>query len=171
MALDFTPQIDDQVEVFGYKGRFAVRECKIGADGHCLFRLESSYPGMTLDDIRYPMMTYPPEEKVRKALSQILPECGQWPEDFQVGKYDVKSDAMYDGTPRVTVYFYLKPDAIPSPEKARAWNNFYLKLNDAFRFVDIDSGACRLWDVDPGNLSTWLQFSTKEERSVQSAAS
>ena len=161
MRLDFTPEKDDEVEVFGYKGTFVVRERKKGENGHFLFRLESVYPGLTLEDIPYPMMTYPPEEKVRKALPQILPECGPWPDDFQVGKYDIKSDPMYDGTPRVMVYFHLKPDVIPSLEKARVWSNFYSKLNDAFQFVDIDSGR----------QPTWLQFAAKEDRSALRAAS
>jgi hypothetical protein len=156
MVLDFTPQVGDQVEVFGYKGRFVILERTIGPDGHYLFKLESSYPGLTLDGIRYPMMTYPPEEKVRKALPQILPECGPLPEDFQVGKYDVESNEMYDGTPRVMVYFHLKPEVIPSVEKARVWNNFFSGLKKGFQFVDID----------PRDQSTWLQFTAKEERSA-----
>ena len=162
MDLDFTPQEGEQVEVLGYKGRFMIQERTISKeDGHYRFKLVSPSAGLTLDGIRYPMMTYPPEEKVRKVLRQILPESGPWPEDFQVGEYDVKSDEMYDGTPRVMVYFHLKPDVIPSAEKARVWNSFFAELNRRFQFVDIDSGP----------QSTWLQFSAKEERSAQRAAS
>jgi len=160
--LDLIPQKEEQVEVIGYKGRFVVREHWIGADGHDLFRLDSLYPGLTLDEIRYPMMTYPPEEKVKKVLPQILPQCGPWPEDFEVYKYDVKSGEMYDGTPRVTVYFHLKPGVIPSVEKAHVWNNFYARLDKAFQFIDIDSGK---------QPATWLKFAAKEDRSALRAAS
>ncbi|MGD0829326.1 MAG: hypothetical protein ABR907_00180 [Terracidiphilus sp.] len=161
MDIDFTPKVDEKVEVFGYKGRFVIEDRKVGDDGHYLFRLESLNPGLTLDGIRYPMMTCPPEEKVRKVLPQILDECGPWPDDFVVGRYDVKFDEMYDGTPRVMVYFHLKPNVIPSPDKARVWNNFYLKLREKFQFVD----------VDPEHQSTRIQFSAKEERSALLVAS
>lgn len=161
MDIDYTPEVDEEVEIFGYKGRFVIKDRKIGSDGHYLFRLESLNTGQILDDILYPMMTYPPEEKVRKVLPQVIAQSGPLPEDFQAGEYDVKPDEMYDGTPRVMVYFHLKPDVIPSVEKARVWNNFFAKLSDRFRFVDIDSGR----------QSTWLQFATKEERSALRVAS
>jgi hypothetical protein len=171
MEIDYTPQVGEQVEVFGHKGRFVIKDRKIGDNGHYLFRLESLHSGITVDNILYPMMTYPPEEKVRKVLPQVIEECGPWPDDFQGGRYDVKFHAMYDGTPRVMVYFYLKPDVIPSPEKARVWSNFYSRLENGFKFVDIDSGAYRLWDIDSGNRSTRLQFAAREERSAQRVAS
>jgi hypothetical protein len=162
MVLDFTPQEGDQVGVFGYRGAFVVRERKIGTDGHYLFRLESLYSGLALDNVRYPMMTYSDEEKVRKVLPQILAECRPWPEDFQSEEdgdglsYDIRSDEMHDGTPRVLVSFLLKPDAKLTTENARIGNEFYTKLREQFQFVSIDS---------------WLQFTAKEERSILRAAS
>lgn len=162
MDIDYnTPLVGEQVEVFGYRGRFVIKDRKIGADGQYIFRLESLNAGLTLDNIRYPMMTYPPEEKVRKMLPQIIDQSGPWPDDFQVGIYDVKSDEMYDGTPRVMVYFRLRPEVIPSVERARVWNNFYSRLNKGFQFVDIDQK----------HQATWLQFSTKEDRSALRVAS
>lgn len=161
MTLDFTPQLGDRVEVFGHKGRFKILETKIGPDGHYRYKLERWADGFVLDDVTYPMLTYPPEEKVRKILPQVLRECAPYPEDFQMGDCDIKTDEMYDGTPRVTVFFHLKPDVVPSVQKARTWNDFFSRLDDRFRFVDIDSER----------RGTWLQFTTKEERSKLRAAS
>ena len=159
MAVDLTPQVGDQVEVFGHKGRFEILEREVGADGHFRFKLQRMQGRFVLEDIRYPEMNYPPEEKVRRALPQILAECGPRPEDFQegAGAYDVKADEMYDGTPRVMIYFHLKPGVVPSVEKARIWNDFFSKLNDKFMF-SMDIGS-------------WLQFSVKEDRSILRAAS
>jgi hypothetical protein len=160
--LDFTPQVGDQVEVFGYRGTFVIRECRVGADGHYRFRLDPLLDGPMLDDIRYPMITYSDEEKVRKALPQILADCRPWPEDIQTKAsasslvYDIRSDEMHDGTPRVMVTFFLKPDALPSLEMAHVRNEFYTRLREQFRFVSIES---------------WLQFSSREERGALSVAS
>jgi hypothetical protein len=108
------------------------------------------------------MLNYSDAKKVRKVLPQVLPECKPWPDDFETAEgaglpnYAIRSDEMYDGTPRVLVSFFLKPNAIPTAEKARIWNEFFTKLHEQFQFVSINS---------------WLQFTAKEQRSVLSAAS
>lgn len=159
MKVDLTPEAGYQVEVFGHKGRFEILKRDVGADGQYRFRLQRLRDGFVLEDVRYPEMNYPPEERVRRALPQILAECGPRPEDFQEGEgtYEVQADEMYDGTPRVMVKFHLKPEVIPSVEKARIWNDFFAKLNDKF-----------LFSMDVGS---WLQFSVKEYRSMLRAAS
>jgi hypothetical protein len=161
--LDFTPQVDDQVEVFGHTGRFVILDRKIGSDGNYRFKLKSLTAGYVLEDVTYGKLVYPPEERVRLALPRVLPECAPYPDDFQngIGAYDIKTDEMYDGTPRVSVYFHLKPDVVPSVQRARIWNDFFSRLDDRFRFVDID----------PERRSTWLQFTVKEGRSSLRAAS
>ena len=64
---------------------------------------------------------------------------------------------MYDGTPRIVAYFYLKPEVVPSQEKARVWNDFYRKLHA---------------EIDPlMDSGIWLRFMTREERGELSVAS
>jgi len=161
MVVDFTPQAGDQVEVFGHSGEFEILAISV-LEGHYRYKLARLADGAELDGITYPMLTYSDAEKVRKALPQILPECRPWPDDFQNGEgaclpnYDIRSNEMYDGTPRVLVSFFLKPDAIHTPERARVRNEFFGKLHEQFQFIDIRA---------------WLQFTAKEQRSVLSAAS
>ena len=159
MTVDLTPQVGDQVEVFGHKGRFRILDSKVGAEGQYRFTLQRLRDGFILEDLRYPEMSYPPEERVRRALPQILAQCGPAPKDFQegAGAYEVQADEMYDGTPRVMVKFHLKPEVAPSVEKARVWNDFFSKLNGQFS-SSMDVGS-------------WLQFSVKEDRSLLRAAS
>jgi hypothetical protein len=64
---------------------------------------------------------------------------------------------MYDGTPRIMVYFHLKPEVVPSPARARIWSIFYAMLQEKLQPL-MDSGI-------------WLQFAAKEERSAQRVAS
>jgi hypothetical protein len=63
---------------------------------------------------------------------------------------------MYDETPRIMVYFHLKPEVVPSPAKARIWSDFYAQLREKLQPL-MDSG-------------TWLQFAAKEDRSALRAA-
>lgn len=162
VTLDFTPQRGDRVTVFGYDGDFVIQEVNTGLDGHYRFRLASPAFGLELNDIRYAMLEYSDEARVSKVLPQILAESAPWPEDLQVVpgsgllRYQVKSDEMHDGTPTVIVSFFARPDVSPSFENAKVRVAFYDRLRSRFRFI---------------GLTSWLQFTTKEERSVLSAAS
>lgn len=159
VQVDPTPVKGDRVGVFGHEGRFEILECKASSDVYGYrYKVRRERDGFLLEDVTYPMMEYPPEEKVRRALPQIIAQCGPIPGDFQAGAYEVKSDEMYDGTPRVMVYFHLKPGVVPSVEKARDWNDFFSKLNEEFEF-------------SIGDVGSWIQFSVKEERRTLRAAS
>jgi hypothetical protein len=159
VELDFNPQIGEQVEVLGYDGPFTVidrQPSTTGIPGFVL-RLRGIQDGRLLDNVHHLIVSYPAEARVRRELERVLAHCDSWPEDFQEERFDVKSDEMYDGTPRIMVYFHLKPEVIPSVSKARVWNDFYAKLQEKLQPI-VDSG-------------TWLQFSAKEGRSALSAAS
>lgn len=159
VQVDPTPVVGDRVGVFGHEGRFKILECRASGDVYGYrYKVRRERDGFLLEDVTYPMMEYPPEEKVRRALPQIIAQCGPIPGDFQAGAYEVKSDEMYDGTPRVMVYFHLRPGVAPSVEKARVWNDFFSKLNEEFEF-------------SIGDVGSWIQFSVKEERSTLRAAS
>jgi len=166
VQVDWTPGIGDKVEVWrnergASEGGFEVLECRPTGDASLYrYKVRRQRDGLVLEDVAFPDLAYPPEEKVRRALPQIVARCGPVPGDFQggAGAYEVKSDEMYDGTPRVMVYFHLKPDVVPSVEKARIWNDFFSKLNEEFEF-------------SIGDVGSWIQFSVKEERSMLRAAS
>jgi hypothetical protein len=64
---------------------------------------------------------------------------------------------MFDGTPRIAVYFYVRPEAISTQENARVRNDFYSALQTEINPL-MDEGV-------------WLQFMTKEDRSALLAAS
>jgi hypothetical protein len=166
VQVDWTPAKGDKVEVWrnergSSEGGFEILECKATGDA-ALFRytVRRKRDGLVLEDVTYPMLTYPPEEKVRRALPQVIAQCGPTPGDFLegAGAYEVKSVEMYDGTPRVMVNFHLKPGVVPSVEKARVWNDFFSRLNEEFEF-------------SIGDVGSWIQFSVKEERSSLRAAS
>lgn len=161
VPIDWTPEVGDKVGVFGHEGKFEILERKATGDAYVYrFKVRRNRDGFLLDDVVYPMMEYPPEEKVRRALPPIINRCGPIPGDFQegIGAYEVKSEDMYDGTPRVMVYFHLKRGVVPSIERARDWNDFFSKLNQEFEF-------------SIGDVGSWIQFSVKEERSTLRAAS
>lgn len=162
MDLDFTPQIGDRVTVFGYNGEFEIKGRRVGTDGQWRFRLLSTFFGEELDDIGYTRLTYSDAERVRKVLPQIVPACKPWPADLIVDpgsglpKYEIYFDEMRDGTPTVIVSFLAKPEAVPSFAGASKRIEFYNRLRQRFLMVGFEA---------------WIQFTTKEERSVLSAAS
>jgi len=101
------------------------------------------------------LVDYPTDERVRRELGRILAHCDYFPTDFLEGRFDVEWEEMYDGTPRIMVYFHLKPDVAPSTEKARAWSDFYSLLREKIQPL-MDSG-------------TWLQFAAKAAKEDRSA--
>lgn len=165
VEFDLNPEIGDQVQRLGSLASddlFEVVEKRANFSGEVLLKLRRLRDGKLFDDISAMAVIYSEEGKVRKALRQILAECRPWPEGFQTGedarnlRYEIRSDEMHDGTPRVMVSFLLKPDVDITADNARIWNEFFIKLREQFQFVSIDS---------------WLQFTAKEERSVLRAAS
>lgn len=163
MRLDFTPEVGDRVTVFGFNGEFMIQDRSVGADGHWRFRLTSAFSGLEVDDVMYPMLTYSDEGRIRKVLPQILPDCGPWPVDLEKApsaallSYEISSGEMRDGTPAVIVSFFANPEVVPTLANADSRIVFYKKLRDRLRtLLDIES---------------WIQITTKEERSLLSAAS
>jgi len=157
IELSFNPQVGERVQVFPSSALFEIVDRHASAAGELLLTLRRLQDGKLFEKISPIVVDYPSDERVRRELRKIVAQCDWWPEDFQEQRFDVKSDEMYDGTPRIMVYFHLKPGAVPSVPKARIWNNFYAKLQERLQPL-----------VDGG---TWLQFTTKEERSALSVAS
>jgi hypothetical protein len=160
VELDFNPKIGEYVEVFPHEGRFEglfeIIDRHAGSSG-ILLNLRRVKDGRLLKDVGTYLVDYPQEERVRRALQRVLADAVAWPDDFQRNEFDIKAEEMYDGTPRIMVYFRLKPGTQPSLEKARLWDEFYSKLEKKLEpFTDSK------WD--------WVQFTAKEERSVVSAA-
>jgi len=156
VELDFNPQEGERVEFYPQGIILEVLGRHITADGQVLLRLRSLQDGRLFENVTLDWLRYPADVRVRRALEHILPKVS-WPEEFQDGRFVVKTDEMYDGTPRIMVNFYLKPDVIPSVEKAGDWNAFYSTLKRQIEPL-----------VDTGD---WLQFAAKEQRSALSAAS
>ncbi|HUH61396.1 MAG TPA: hypothetical protein VLZ50_00310 [Terracidiphilus sp.] len=161
VELDFNPQVGELVEVFPHEGRFEglfeIIGRHVGALG-LLLDLKRCRDGRIVKDVATFLVDYPQEERIRRAIHKVLSDPLGWPEDFQRGRFDTKAEPMYDGTPRTMVYFYLNPGVKPSLEKARIWNEFYSKLQRTLEpITDAD------WD--------WIQFSAKEDRGAQVAAS
>jgi len=161
VELDFNPLVGELVEVFPHEGRFEglfeIIGRHAGASG-VLLDLRRLQDGRLLKDVATYLVDYPQEVRVRRALEKVLASSDSWPEDFQRGGFDIKSDEMHDGTPRMMVYFHLKPGTRPSLERARVWDDFYSELQKKLEpFTDSK------WD--------WVQFTAKEERSALSAAS
>ena len=156
VELDFNPGIGEMVEVFPHEGRFEglfeIIDRREGATGLVL-DLKRCKDGRIVKDVATYLVDYPQEERVRRALHRVLADPDIWPEDFQTGRFEIKTDEMYDGTPRVMVYFFLKPDVIPSLDRSRKWNDFYSKLQEKLEPIK-DSK----WD--------WVQFLAREERNA-----
>jgi hypothetical protein len=163
MKLDFEPSKGDHVAVIGYRGEFEIKEIFVGADGHYHYRLTSAFSGLELDDVIYPWLVYSDEERIRKVIPQILPEFAPWPVDLEKApnaaslKYEISSGEMHDGSPKVIISFFARPDAHSSLARAKDRIVFYDKLRDRL---------LTLLDLEP-----WIEFNTKEERSLLSAAS
>jgi len=156
VELDFNPQVGETAEVLKHDGLFEILDRHASANGQVELKLRGLRDRRLLDNIHHLFVDYPADERVRRALGNILAQGDSWPEDFEEGQFDVKWDDMYDGTPRIMVYFHLKPQVVPSASKARVWSNFYAKLHEKLQPL-----------TDPG---TWLQFSAREDRSAQRAA-
>jgi hypothetical protein len=157
IELDFNPQIGEQVEILGQDDLYEVVGRQSSADGQIYLKLKRLKDGRLLGHIHHLSVDYPFDEQIRRKLPDILAQCRTIPEELQECRFDVKNEEMYDGTPRVMVYFYLKPEIVPSMEKARILNIFYSWLREQIQ-SEIGSGP-------------WLQFATKEDRSVLLAAS
>jgi len=157
VELEFNPQVGEHVKVFKYDELFEILDRHAGADGQLVLKLRGLQSGKLLENVYHILVDYPVDERVRRELRNIIAHCKFFPEDFQEGRFDVKWDPMYDGTPRIMVYFYLKPEVVPSPAKARIWSNFYAPLREKLQPL-MDS-------------ETWLQFAAKEDRSALRAAS
>ncbi len=154
IEVEFNPQVGEQVQAFPSDTLFEVVDRHTSAAGELLLKLRRLSDGKLFDNVSSIVLDYPAVERVRRELKKILDRCDYWPADFQERRFEVKADEMYDGTPRIMVYFYLKADAVPSVSKARTWNDFYTKLQQKLQPL-----------VD---LGTWLQFTAKEERSAAS---
>jgi hypothetical protein len=159
VELDFNPQVGEQVTTSGPGNNylFEIVDRRTNIAGELLLKLRRIHDGKLFENVPLILLHYPAEEMVRRELRSILAHCDSFPPDFQTDRFDVKLDNMYDGTPRIMVYFHLNPEVVPSVSKARIWNNFYAVLHERLHPL-IDSG-------------TWLQFSAREERSVLRAAS
>jgi hypothetical protein len=159
VELEFNPQVGEQVQVAGSAAPddlYEIVDRHTSAAGEFSLKLRRVRDGKLIDRISPIFVDYPMDERIRRELKGILSHCETLPEDFQERCYEVKWDEMYDGSPRIMVSFYLKPDVAPSLEKARAWNDFYAQLRERLQPL-MDSGI-------------WLQFAAKEDRSVVSAA-
>jgi hypothetical protein len=156
VELDFNPQVGERVEVRGFDGLFEVLDRRANTDGQLLLKLRGLEDGRLLDNIHHLFVDYPADERIRRELRNILAHCKFFPEDLQKGRFDVKWDPMYDGTPRIMVYFHLKPEVVPSVAKARVWSDFYAQLREKIQ---------PLMDSD-----TFLQFAAKEDRGALRAA-
>lgn len=157
VELEFNPQVGDKVEVQGYNELFEILEKQACSDGQTYLKLRGLTDGRMLDHVhQHLFVDYPNDERVRRELKKILTRCKFLPEDFLEDEFEVKRDPMYDGTPRIMVYFHLKPGIVPSDAKTRVWSDFYDQISEKLQ---------SLMDSD-----TWLQFAAKEDRSALSAA-
>ncbi len=157
VELDFNPQVGEQVENSWDHSLFEVLGRHTSALGEVLLKLRRLQDGSVFENIPSILFLYPTDVRVRREIMNFLAHCESFPEDFQEGRFDVERDPMYDGSPRTMIYFYLKPEVVPSVSKARVWSNFYALLREKLQ---------PLMDSD-----TWLQFAAKEDRSVLRAAS
>jgi len=163
---DFDPQKGEVVEMFPYDGRFEGQFEIIDKNDHFawgpLLDVKRLSDGRVVKGVETYLLLYPKEEQIRRAIRKVLTELASWPEVFQRDehglKFDLKSDEMYDGTPRTMVYFYVEPEADNSLESARVRNQFYSELG-----AKLEQYRNSNWD--------WVQFMTKEELSAVSAAS
>lgn len=160
VEMNFNPQVGEQVIVPPSDARYEIVDRYADVAGEPLLKLKRLKDGSLFDKVPLILLNYPLNEQVRRAVHKLLEETDDYPVDFQERRFKVESGEMYDGTPRIAVYFYLKPEVVPSPAAARVWNDFYRKLH-----AEIDP----LVD-DPGS-PTWLQFMTREGRSSLSVAS
>ncbi len=154
---EFNPKVGERVEVGESDDLYEIIDRHTGGAGEILLTLRRLRDGILYENVPPIMVSYPADERVRRELRNALAHCESFPEDFQEGRFDVKWDEMYDGTPRIMVYFHLKPEVVPSASRARIWNNFYAKLHKRLEPLT-DSG-------------TWLQFTAKEQRSDLRVAS
>ncbi len=157
VELDFNPQVGERVQDPRSNDLFEIVDRHMSTAAGLVLKLRRLRDGMLFDNISPLWVDYPNDERVRRELRKILPKCDSLPQDFQEGMFEVEWDEMYDGSPRIMVYFHLKPEVAPSVAKARVWSDFYAQLREKLQ---------PLMDSD-----TWLQFAAKEDRSALRAVS
>jgi len=157
VEVNFNPQVGERVQMFPHNDLYEILDRHANPAGELRLKLRGIRDGRLLDNVDPMLVDYPPEERIRRELRRMSARRDDWPKDFQGGRFEVKWDEMYDGTPRIMVYFHLKPEVVPSVSKARIWNEFYGKLQEKLEPL-VDSGI-------------WLQFTAREARDELSAAS
>jgi len=157
VELHFNPQVGERVQDPRSNDMYEIVDRQMSTAAGLVLKLRRLRDGRLFDNISPLSVDYPNDERVRRELREFLPKCDSLPEDFQEGRFDVEWEEMYDGTPRIMVYFHLKPEVAPSVSKARVWSDFYAQLREKLQPL-MDSG-------------TWLQFAAKEDRSALRAAS
>lgn len=162
IELEFDPQIGEEVIGPGAQSddRYEILDRTTSLLGETLLKVRRLSDGALFDRVPHILFRYPLKMQVRRAVSKILSQTNHLPQDLQEGRFEVVSDEMYDGTPKTVVYFYLKPDAASLPERVRARNDFYRRLQAEINPL-----------LESGRDASWLQFVTREARSALSAAS
>jgi hypothetical protein len=159
VGLEFNPQVGERVQVSlsaAPDDLYEIIDRHENLAGELLLKLKRLRDGKLIDKVSPILVDYPMDERIRRELTSILSGLESLPEDLQEGRFEVKRAEMYDGTASIVVTFYLKPDAVPSMETARAWNDFNAQLRERLQPL-MDSGI-------------WLQFAAKEDRSALRAA-
>ena len=157
VELDFNPQVGDVVIGPPSDHSYEVVDRPPSAGGELILNLKRLKDGAVFKNVSAIWFQYPLRDRIEKAVHQLLLTRKDFPQDLQEGRFKVVSDTMFDGTPRIAVYFYVKPEAISTQDDARVRNDFYRVMQTEINSL-MDDGV-------------WLQFMTKEDRSALLAVS
>jgi hypothetical protein len=157
VELEFNPQTREVVIGPPSDQSYEVVDRRTSAVGELLLDLKRLKDGAVFKNVSAIWFQYPLADRVERAVRQLLLTRKDFPRDLQEGRFKVATDTMFDGTPRIAVYFYVRPEAISTQENARVRNDFYSALQTEINPL-MDEGV-------------WLQFMTKEDRSALLAAS
>jgi hypothetical protein len=157
VELEFNPQVGEVVIGPPSDLSYEVVDRRTSAVGELLLNLRRLKDGAVFKNVSAIWFQYPLVDRIERAVRQLLLTRNDLPQDLQESRFKVAADTMFDGTPRIVVYFYVKPEATSTQENARMRNNFYQALQAEINPL-MDDGV-------------WLQFMTKEDRSALLAAS
>jgi len=155
----FDPKVGEEVSALGQYGRFSILEVhpQDSIPGLGTVDLQLVGTEFVIRQIPWSALIYPPEKIIQRVLDEKFETLSiSMPDDVQPGRFDVRSGETFDGDPKISIWYYTKPDVVISLAKARELNRFSSALQEK---------------MEPFAPNYMLQVLAKEDRSLLRAAS
>jgi hypothetical protein len=153
------PKVGDEVGAVGHYGSFSILHVypQESIPGLGTADIQLSGTEFVIPRVPWSALIYSPEKIIQRVLDERFETLGiSMPDDVQPSRFDVRSGETFDGDPKISIWYYAKPDVVISLDKARELNRFSSALQEK---------------MEPFAPNYMLQVFAKEDRSLLRAAS